>query len=60
MTAGDKIALTLLAMFVAGIAGGVLDSPAWLWLCAPLLLAGSLVALAIWFANRHFKGLRLW
>lgn len=60
MATGDKIALTLVAMFVAGIAGGVLDRAAWLLLCAPLVVAGMLVVAALWLASRHFEGSRLW
>lgn len=60
MTTGDKIVSALGAMFFAGIIGGTFSSPAWLLLCAPLLGGCALVAFATWFANRHFKGLRLW
>lgn len=60
MATGDKIALTLAAMFVFGIAGGIIDGPSWLWLCAPPVTAVSLVATAFWFASRHFEGLKLW
>lgn len=60
MATGDKIALALGSMFFAGIAGGVIDGPAWLWLCAPLVLSASAVVTIFWLANRHFKGLKLW
>lgn len=60
MATGDKIALTLLALFIFGIAGAAFDGLAWLWLCAPLVIVGALVAFVFWLANRQLKGLKLW
>jgi len=59
MATGDKIALTLLALFIFGIAGAAFDGLAWLWLCAPLVIVGALVAFAIWFANKQLRGLNI-
>lgn len=60
MATGDKIALTLLALFIFGIAGAAFDGLTWLWLCAPLIIVGVMVAFGIWFANKQLKGLKLW
>lgn len=60
MALGDKIAIALGLLFLAGLVGGIFDSAAWLWLCAPLIIVSALVAGAFWLAHRQLKGLKLW
>lgn len=56
----DKFFWALVALFFAGLIGGILRSADWLWLCAPLLLFLAIVAFVIWLAHRQLKGLNLW
>jgi hypothetical protein len=59
MATGDKIFVTLLALFIAGLVGGIFGSVQWLWLCAPLAIVVALVAWAFWLANRQLKGWKI-
>lgn len=56
MATGDKLLAVLVLLFMTGVIMGGW----WLVLCLPLAFAITFVGLAVYAADRFFKGLRLW
>lgn len=60
MTRAELFIAVLAVAFIAGIAGAVIDTAAWLVLCAPFVAFALFAGAFIYAANRFFEGLRLW